>query len=262
MTTMYESPADWRQARQTGAAAGTTLGFVPTMGALHEGHLSLVRRSRAENQRTLVSIFVNPMQFDDPGDLSRYPRTLDDDLEKLRGEGTDFVIAPREGDLYPDAFRYRVTEKDLSTRLEGAQRPGHFEGVLTVVLKLLLVAGAERAYFGEKDWQQLALVRGMAAAFFLPTVIVPCATVREADGLALSSRNRRLSAADREKAPRFHQVLSTAPSPAIAARTLQETGFVVDYVEDCDGRRLGAVRLGGVRLIDNVPLGVRHDPRA
>jgi pantoate--beta-alanine ligase len=139
--------------------------------------------------------------------------------------------------------------------LEGAQRPGHFDGVLTVVLKLLNLAAAERAYFGEKDWQQLTLVRGLVDAFFLPTEIVACATVREADGLALSSRNRRLLPADRARAPRFHAVLSSAATAEAASRELQASGFVVDYVEDRDGRRLGAVRLGGVRLIDNVPFG-------
>jgi pantoate--beta-alanine ligase len=126
--------------------------------------------------------------------------------------------------------------------------------VLTVVLKLLQIAAAEHAYFGEKDWQQLSLVRGMADAFFLPTTIVACATVREPDGLAVSSRNRRLSPTDRRKAPQFYRALSESPSPDAAARALGEAGFAVDYVEERDGRRLGAVRLGGVRLIDNVPL--------
>jgi pantoate--beta-alanine ligase len=147
-----------------------------------------------------------------------------------------------------------VTEVERSKVLEGACRPGHFDGMLTVVLKLLQLAAAERAYFGEKDWQQLSLVRGLAEAFFLPTTIVACATVREPDGLALSSRNRLLSPSDRLKAPQFHHALSTCPSPDAAARTLGQTGFVVDYVEEWDGRRLGAVRLGGVRLIDNVPV--------
>src|SRR5688572_20726400 len=141
------------------------------MGALHEGHLSLVRRSRADNDLTLVSIFVNPTQFDDPADLTGYPRTLDADLSLLRGEGTDFVFLPRDEDLYRDRYRYRVTEQQVAMTLEGTHRPGHFDGVLTVVLKLLLIASATRAYFGEKDWQQLTLVRGMADAFFLPTTI-------------------------------------------------------------------------------------------
>jgi pantoate--beta-alanine ligase len=227
------------------------------MGALHEGHLSLVRRSRAENDLTLVSIFVNPTQFDDPADLAHYPRASESDLSTLGAEGADFVLLPREADLYRDGYRYRITEIGLSTVMEGAYRPGHFDGVLTVVLKLLLIASAERAYFGEKDWQQLSLVRGMVDAFFLPTSIVACATVREADGLALSSRNRRLSPADRERASRFYRVLSSARTADAASRDLRALGFAVDYVEDRDGRRLGAVRLGDVRLLDNVPLGDR-----
>jgi pantoate--beta-alanine ligase len=259
VTTVFESPSSWQRERLAQSRAGLTLGFVPTMGALHEGHLSLVRRSRAENDRTLVSIFVNPTQFDDPSDLVRYPRVLEDDLAKLRGEGTEFVLVPRERDLYRDDFRYRVSEVVWSKVLEGAHRPGHFDGVLTVVLKLLMIASAERAYFGEKDWQQLTLVRGMADAFFLPTTIVGCATVREPDGLALSSRNCRLHSSDREKASQFYRALSTAPTPDVACSALRAAGFVVDYVEDHDGRRLGAVRLGDVRLIDNVPLGEGND---
>ncbi|HEY3384723.1 MAG TPA: pantoate--beta-alanine ligase [Vicinamibacterales bacterium] len=258
MTTVFDAPAAWRTERLALLRDGRTLGLVPTMGALHEGHLSLVRQSRAENDATLVSIFVNPTQFDDAADLSAYPRTVEEDLAMLRAEGVDFVLMPREGTLYPDGYRYRLTEQSLSTVLEGAHRPGHFDGVLTVVLKLLLVAGADRAYFGEKDWQQLCLVRGLVEAFFVPTAIVAGTTVREHDGLALSSRNRRLLPDDRRLAPRFFQVLSSADTAEDAARELQGAGFEVDYVEDRDGRRLGAVRLGAVRLIDNVPLGGRR----
>lgn len=258
MTEVFENPAAWRRQRADQMRAGLTLGFVPTMGALHEGHLSLIRRSRAENDRTLVSIFVNPAQFDDPADLAQYPRVLETDLTLLRSERTDFVLLPTESDLYPDGYRYRVTETEYSRTLEGAYRPGHFDAVLTVVLKLLQIASADRAYFGEKDWQQLELVRGMAGAFYLPTAVVGCATVREADGLALSSRNRRLLPADREKAAVFYRALSTSPAADAAARALEAAGFAVDYIEDRDGRRLGAVRLGGIRLIDNVPLGDRQ----
>lgn len=254
---VYEDLAEWRRARTDLGRDGRTLGFVPTMGALHEGHLSLVGRSRADNDLTLVSIFVNPTQFDDARDLETYPRTLDDDLRLLEARGADFVLLPRDCDLYPDGYRYRVTETDASKLLEGAHRPGHFAGVLTVVLKLLHIARADRAYFGEKDWQQLSLVRGMAQAFFLPTTIVGCPTVREDDGLALSSRNRRLAAADRRSAPRLYQALSSSSTSDQAACDLRAAGFEVDYVEERDGRRLAAVRLGGVRLIDNVPVGRR-----
>jgi pantoate--beta-alanine ligase len=255
VTTVFEALSAWRAERQAQVRQGLTLGFVPTMGALHEGHLSLVRRSRAENDRTLVSIFVNPTQFDNPADLARYPRMLETDVMMLRAERADFILLPRQAELYPDDYRYRVTERECSAVLEGAHRPGHFDGVLTIVLKLLQIASAERAYFGEKDWQQLALVRGLVETFFVPTAIVNCPTIREADGLALSSRNQRLLPAGRAQAPGFYDVLSSAPTAEAAARELQAAGFVVDYVEDRDGRRLGAVRLGGVRLIDNVPLG-------
>lgn len=258
MTTVFDNVTDWRHERLAQARSGITLGFVPTMGALHDGHLSLVRHSHTENDRTLVSIFVNPTQFDDPNDFSRYPRTLADDLDILRREGVEFVLVPSEQQLYPDGFRYRVCETRLSTVMEGAHRPGHFTGVLTVVLKLLQIARADRAYFGDKDWQQLVLVRGLAEAFFLPTEIMACPTVRDADGLALSSRNRRLSAADRAQASRFYRALVMSATPDAAASALRDAGFEVQYVEERDGRRLGAVRIGGVRLIDNVPLNERR----
>jgi pantoate--beta-alanine ligase len=252
---MYTDLSDWRDERCRQARAGITLGLVPTMGALHDGHLSLVRRSRAENDRTLVTIFVNPTQFDDPKDLAAYPRTLDDDLALLRSDGTDFVLVPAAADLDRDGYRYRVTEVERSRELEGAFRPGHFDAVLTVVLKLLQIAAADRAYFGEKDWQQLTLVQGMANAFFLPTAIIACPTVREESGLAMSSRNRRLSEEERRKAPDLHRVLLSASTADEAERDLVADGFSVDYVEDRETRRLAAVRLGGVRLIDNIALG-------
>jgi pantoate--beta-alanine ligase len=255
--TVFETLSAWRRERLAQMRSALTLGVVPTMGALHEGHRSLIRRSREENDRTLVSIFVNPTQFDDASDLERYPQTLEDDLALLRRERTEFVLVPGKELLYRDGYRYRVSETELSKVMDGAHRPGHFDGVLTVVLKLLQIASAERAYFGEKDWQQLSLIRGMADAFFLPTAIVACPTVRESDGLATSSRNRRLSVEDRQRASKFYQALATAPSAGLARSRLRAAGFAVDYVEDRDGRRLGAVRLGGVRLIDNVPIGDR-----
>ena len=242
-------------AERRARGAGDT-GFVPTMGALHEAHLALVRRAKAENARAWASIFVNPSQFNDPGDLARYPRTVEQDLELLRGAGCDLVFLPRAEEIYGDGYRYRVTENKLSLELEGASRPGHFDGVLTVVLKLLLLTRPERAYFGEKDFQQLELVEGLVRAFFVDTEIVRCPTVREADGLAMSSRNRLLSPAERARAPALHRVLARSVAerwPADDARAaLGREGFEVDYVADRDGRRLAAVRLGPVRLIDNV----------
>ncbi len=231
---------------------GISVGFVPTMGALHEGHLSLIERAGADNDRVVVSIFVNPTQYDDPEDLERYPRTLAADLEKAETAGADLVIHPRPEDIYHDDYRFRVTENKFSRELEGAHRKGHFDGVLTVVLKLLNIVQADRAYFGEKDWQQLALVRDMAAAFFLATEIVACPTIREEDGLAMSSRNVHLSDEQRHLAPEFHRALSSGSSPAEMMRKLDEKGFAVDYVERRADRVLGAVRLEKVRLIDNV----------
>lgn len=253
MTPVYSDLGDWRAVRASADWAGRSVGFVPTMGALHEGHLALLRRARAENERVVLSIFVNPTQFNDPGDLARYPRTLEADVA-LAGDAVDAVLAPADAAFYPDRYRYRVTEHELSRRWEGAHRPGHFDGVLTIVLKLLNVVQPTRAYFGEKDWQQLQLVRGMVDALFVPTEIVACPTVREADGLAMSSRNRRLSPAARAQAADFSRTLRESPSAAAADARLTSVGFEVDYVDDVDGVRIGAVRLEGVRLIDNVPL--------
>jgi pantoate--beta-alanine ligase len=241
---------EWRALRASPAWAGRSVGFVPTMGALHAGHEALLARARAENERVVLSIFVNPTQFNDPGDLARYPRTLEADVALARPYA-DAVLAPAPEELYPDGYAYRVTENPLSRRWEGAHRPGHFDGVLTVVLKFFNLVQPRRAYFGEKDWQQLQLVRGMVAALLLPVEIVPCPTVRDYDGLALSSRNVRLSAAARVQAAMFPHTLQLAPDAATAAAELRKAGFEIDYVEDSDGVRLGAVRVEGVRLIDN-----------
>lgn len=253
MTQLYASAGTWRDARKGPEWRNRTIGFVPTMGALHAGHESLLARARAENERVVLSVFVNPTQFNDPADLDRYPRTLETDLA-LAKPYADAVLAPTAQEMYPDRYRFRVTETELSRVREGAHRPGHFDGVLTVVLKLFNLVQPTRAYFGEKDWQQLQLVRGMVEALLLPVDIVPCPTIREADGLAMSSRNQRLSDAGRRKAAAFSRTLREAPDAGAAARELGAAGFEVDYVEDAGGVRLGAVRLEGVRLIDNVPL--------
>ena len=244
---------EWRAVRAGAEFAGRSVGFVPTMGALHQGHWKLLERARAENDRVVLSIFVNPPQFNDPNDLTKYPRTLEADLALASGV-VDDVIVPEAAEIYPDKYRYRVTENELSTVLEGAHRPGHFDGVLTVVLKLLNLVQPHRAYFGEKDWQQLQLVHGMAKALLLPVEIVHCETVRDPDGLAMSSRNRRLSPAARARAVQFPRILRSAPTPAEAVQVLRAAGFAVDYVEERDGVRLGAVRIEEVRLIDNVRL--------
>lgn len=245
-----EALREWRLETE-----GNSLGFVPTMGALHAGHATLIEQSVEENDHTLVSIFVNPTQFNDARDCATYPTPLHADMELCHQLGVSAVFMPQYGMLYPDDFTYRVSEIEKSTVLEGAMRPGHFDGVLTVVLKLLILAGADSAYFGEKDWQQLQLVRGLARAFFIETEIVGVPTVREDDGLALSSRNQRLTPQARTLAPEFYRVLTTAMDCAMARAELESLGFAVEYVDERDGRRLGAVQLDGVRLIDNVDAG-------
>lgn len=250
---MHPDLASWRTARAGEAFAGAAVGFVPTMGALHAGHRALLARARAENDRVVLSVFVNPTQFNDPADLAKYPRTLEADMRLAAGL-VDDVIAPSPQEMYPDGYTYRVTEGSLSRELEGEHRPGHFDGVLTVVLKLLQLVQPHRAYFGEKDWQQLRLVEGMARAFFLPVQVVACPTERDRDGLALSSRNVRLSSTAREQAAAFPRILQTAPDPGAAAAELARAGLAVDYVRERDGVRLGAVQIEGVRLIDNVRL--------
>lgn len=251
MMTLCPDLPSWQKLRASPEWAGRSVGFVPTMGALHAGHATLLARARAENERVVLSVFVNPTQFNDPSDLAKYPRTLEADLELARPY-IDAVFTPSDAAIYPDGYRYQVTEYDLSSRWEGLQRPGHFEGVLTVVLKLFQLVQPTRAYFGEKDWQQLQLVHGMVGAFFLPLTVVPCPTVRDTDGLALSSRNRRLSSEARVRAARFPAILRRAAGPAEAAAQLREEGFEVDYVDQLDGHRVGAIRIEGVRLIDHV----------
>lgn len=245
---VFQDLNEWRQYR---SQLQDTLGFVPTMGALHEGHLALAHQSQRENAKTLVSIFINPTQFDDPKDLAAYPQTLAEDVQLLE-HTADYVLAPSAAQMYPHGYHYKVSEDEVSKLLEGAHRPGHFDGMLTVVLKLLNLAQAHKAYFGEKDFQQLQLVQGMVSEFFLNTLIVPCPTVREPDGLAMSSRNRRLSPEDRETAAEFPHILKTAPDVAQAKKQLEQEGFAVDYVQEWRGRRLGAVRLNNLRLIDNL----------
>jgi len=244
---------EWQSFRSTGTNE-PVWGFVPTMGALHKGHLSLVKRSIQENDKTVVSIFLNPTQFNEPKDLSGYPQTLANDITMLEKAGVDVLLLPDFSQIYSDNYRYKLTESDFSLKLCGASRPGHFDGVLTVVMKLLNIVQARHAYFGEKDYQQYLLIKEMADAFFLPTNIITCPTVREANGLAFSSRNARLTSDERALAPRFYEILSQN-IPVEACRTeLMSLGFKLDYVEELDDRRFGAVYLGKVRLIDNVPI--------
>jgi pantoate--beta-alanine ligase len=244
--------AAWESRRRT--FDGRSVGFVPTMGALHRGHSSLVERCRAENEIAAVSIFVNPSQFNEAADLERYPRTLDQDLALLESLGADEVIIPGVAELYPKGYRFRVEPQSGDLVLEGAYRPGFLQGVMTVVLKLLNLVRPDRAYFGEKDYQQLKIVTEMAQEFFLPTQIIPCTTVREESGLAMSSRNALLSPKARDKAACLFRALTTAGSCAEARAALEAEGLVVEYVEERWARRLAAAHLDGVRLIDNVPV--------
>ena len=265
-------------------AAGGTAGFVPTMGYLHEGHLHLVRRARAENDAVIVSIFVNPTQFGPSDDFSRYPRDEARDLALLEAEGVAAVFMPTVEEMYAEGFATTVdVSGDLTDVLEGAARPGHFRGVATVVAKLLGIAGAERAYFGRKDAQQLAVVRRVAADLNLPVAIVSCETVREADGLAMSSRNTYLTPEERRAAPALYAGLRQALAlfeggerdaevlrEAVRARVATEPEFALEYVSVADPETLAelervedaalvslAARLGRTRLIDNVTLRER-----
>ena len=254
--TVVRTAESWKRYRK---ALSGSLGFVPTMGALHEGHLALARAALENHDHALVSLYVNPTQFDNPEDLQKYPHNFGDDCRMLEEIGVEYVFSPSYDDLYPDKYVYRVTETEDSAVLEGAHRPGHFDGVLTVVLKLLNLARADAAYFGEKDFQQLKLVSGMARALLHPTRIVACPTVRESDGLAMSSRNQRLNTAQRELAKHWARLLADRSLSCDEVKTrLEARGFSVDYIEDRWGRRLGAVRVppleGGpeIRLIDNV----------
>ena len=269
------------------AAAGRgTLGLVPTMGALHAGHAALVRRARAENDAVAVSIFVNPLQFDDQADLQRYPRTEAQDARLLEQAGCDLLLLlPRDG-MYPPGFATRIDQPALTGLLEGAQRPGHFAGVLTVVAKLFALAQPTRAYFGRKDFQQSVLVRRMVRDLNLPVDVVTCETVRDADGLALSSRNVFLSPADRERGLSLVRALAAVEAAfeagqrdgAALAALMQATlraglGAPPDYATIVDPDDLSprptaragdvavvAARVGPVRLIDNHVLGARIGP--
>ena len=253
MMRIWNTVDEWRARR--GELNGRSIGFVPTMGALHHGHASLIERCRRENEIAVVSIFVNPTQFNDPKDLGRYPRTLESDLALLESLQTDEVLMPEPEQLYPNADYFRI-EPDAGSRvMEGAFRPGYLQGVLTVVLKLLNIVRADCAYFGEKDYQQLHVIATMVQEFFVPTKIIPCPTVREDSGLAASSRNALLSPDGRNKAAWLFRALTSSPSPAATRTLLEAEGFEVEYAEERWGRRLVAAFLDGVRLIDNIPLG-------
>lgn len=271
--------AEWKK-------RGQKIALVPTMGALHEAHLTLLRSAKSQADRTIVSVFVNPAQFNDAADLANYPRTDAQDEALLVRENADLMFLPPPGEVYPPGYATTVTVKDVSEGLCGTFRPGHFEGVATVVAKLFNQTQADIAFFGEKDYQQLHVIRRMARDLDIPVTIVGHPTVRESDGLAMSSRNTRLSLAQRQQAPKLSQALFRAARAinqgrpvqatlAETARSLVDAGFsTVEYLElraestlrpltapSEPARLLAAAILGSVRLIDNVAVeGQRPRP--
>ena len=275
---IIETVADVRSAR---ARLVGDVGVVPTMGALHEGHFSLVRRARAENDAVLVTIFVNPTQFHNPDDLTAYPRNLQQDADALAALGVDVVFTPTAETMYPLGYQTHVTVQDVTQGLEGAHRPGHFRGVATIVAKLFNLTQPSRAYFGQKDAQQVAVIRQMVVDLNFPLEMVVCPTVREADGLAMSSRNQRLTPEQRQAAPVLYRALEAArqgfkngETDAQALRDVMVTVLSgeplaeIDYVSVADARTLQelegnivlpalvsvAVAIGETRLIDNIVL--------
>lgn len=251
MTQIISTLTDYQKLYST-ALHAQSIGFVPTMGALHEGHLHILKKSLSENDITICSIFVNPTQFNSAEDLDKYPKTFEEDLQKLSSLGVDYVFAPKFEDMYPDHYKYKIEETDFSKILCGAGRPGHFDGVLTVVMKLFNIIRPTHAYFGEKDFQQLSLVQGMVDAFFMNVKVVPVATVRDDQGLALSSRNTRLSAKGLQTARDFANILKADQPLPTLKKQLQDKNIEVEYLDSVGSRKLAAVWIDGVRLIDNV----------
>ena len=225
-----------------------------TMGALHQGHLSLVRQSQQDNNYTLVTLFVNPAQFNDQNDFINYPDTFAEDIKLLQTADVNFVLCPPQQEIYNGNYRYQISEKYLSKMLCGQSRPGHFDGVLTVVMKFLQLSRADRAYFGEKDYQQLKLIQNMAQAFFISTKIVGCPIVRDDNGLAYSSRNLRLSDQDRKKANTFAKIIRQYQDLDKTKQALMDKNISVDYLEEHFNRRFAAVNINNIRLIDNIAL--------
>ncbi|MCK8483149.1 pantoate--beta-alanine ligase [Aliiroseovarius sp. S2029] len=276
---IIRSKGDLRTLRRSWIFKGERVAVVPTMGALHAGHLSLVEVARQHADRVIVTIFVNPKQFNNPDDLDRYPRTEEQDAEKLAPYAVDALYVPTPDQIYPDGFATNVHVAGLTEDLEGAHRPGHFDGVATVVAKLFLQTRADVACFGEKDYQQMLLVRRLSEDLDIETEVLGCPTIREKDGLAMSSRNVRLSAQDRAIAPALKTELDRAATAIrrgadkrvvlnSAKAQIERAGFdTVEYLElrdaadlspvmalDRPARLLVAATLGGVRLIDNIPV--------
>ncbi|MBP5340154.1 MAG: pantoate--beta-alanine ligase [Prevotella sp.] len=234
---VFQKIADMQNALFDERKAGKSVGLVPTMGALHEGHASLVRRCVKENDVTVVSVFVNPTQFNDPNDLKNYPRDLEADCRLLEQCGADYVLAPTVEEMYPTPDRRQFEYPPVSTVMEGAHRPGHFNGVCQVVSRLFYIVRPDRSYFGEKDWQQIAVVKAMVAHLGLDVDIVECPIVRDTDGLARSSRNTLLAPNERAIAPRIYQALKESLAYAKTHSVKETHDKVVGDIDATDGLR-------------------------
>jgi pantoate--beta-alanine ligase len=276
---IFERTADITKYIDQEKAMGKSIGFVPTMGALHEGHISLVDKSVSENEITIVSIFVNPIQFNNPEDLDKYPRNLEQDLNMLEKAHTDAVFVPTNKEMYPEPVTQKYEFGFLSTIMEGKFRPGHFNGVAVVVHKLFDIIRPGKAYFGEKDYQQLMIIKALVNNYNLPVEIIPCPISRESDGLARSSRNARLTEEMRFAAPFIHQQLLRASELSLSMTSKELEAAIADafekhdkleleYFTIADGATLNpikgripenaygfiAVFAGDIRLIDNIRL--------
>ena len=247
---------EWKNYRRN-FDSRSQIGFVPTMGCLHEGHLSLIKKSKKDNNITVASIFVNPIQFNDPKDYENYPRLLDEDIALLKKLKVDFVLIPKKEDLYLDNLFNIVSAHPFSKILEGKFRPGHFNGVLTVVLKLLLLIKPHNAYFGEKDYQQYSLISEMVKSYFIETNIVACSTARDKHGLPGSSRNNNLSTSDKEIAKKFAKIFHSNINIGIKEiqQKLLDEGIYIEYLCKAHNRIFVAVKIGSTRLIDNLIVG-------
>ncbi len=253
MTNCIESIHDWRALRAT--LKDASIGFVPTMGNLHAGHLSLCQQSSQENDLTVVSLFVNPTQFTQENDFLLYPNTLEADLKQLETMQVDYCILPTPEQLYHDHYLYRIEEHHDSNQLEGKSRLGHYTGVLTVVMKLFQLVKPHQAYFGEKDFQQYQLIKNMVSAFFMDIQVHVCPTIREPSGLAYSSRNNRLSLDEKKQAENFAHIFHQPHKPLDEIKLeLEQANIKLDYIETYQERRFAAVYIGTVRLIDNYSL--------
>jgi pantoate--beta-alanine ligase len=241
---------EWIEIRKT--LSEKTIGLVHTMGNLHAGHLSLLERSKRENEVTAAAIFINPAQFNQAEDFARYPRTLVQDKALLLQHGIDYLLLFEANALYSDHYQIQILETEISKELEGEFRPGHFTGMLTIVLKFLNLVRPSRSYYGEKDFQQLLLIQKMAKALFLSTEIIACPIIRDEDEVALSSRNSRLSKEERAHARHIPRLLKSPLSLDEIRREFETLHFKVDYIVEKWQRRLAAVWLNEVRLIDNI----------